>query len=152
MNAKLCHRCNQLLQISDFYKNKAQKDGLGTACKECQKARNKEYRQKHAQRIYEKESAYKHAVKLEVFERYCGGEPKCQGCGFSDLRALTIDHINGGGAEHKRKIGRTNGTSFYRWIRDNGYPDDLQVLCMNCQWIKRHENKEHNGRNLIAET
>jgi hypothetical protein len=143
MNTKLCHRCEKTLPLDHFYPNKAQADGLGTACKECQKARNREYRQRHAARLYEKEVAAKLAIKLEVFSHY-SPEVKCQRCGFSDLRALSLDHINGDGAEQRRS-NSASGTQYYRWVRDNGYPADLQVLCMNCQWIKRHENHEHNG-------
>jgi hypothetical protein len=65
------------------------------------------------------------------------------------LRALSIDHINGKGAEHLRSIGSISckgrglgGTQFYRWLQRNNYPRGFQVLCMNCQWIKRNENNE----------
>jgi hypothetical protein len=61
---------------------------------------------------------------------------------------LSIDHINGNGAEHRRELKRTTGGStgghdFYRWLKNNNFPDGYQVLCMNCQFIKKIENKEH---------
>ncbi len=78
----------------------------------------------------------------------------CQRCGFSDIRALSIDHIAGGGLAHARQLGHKNmrgGTNLYRWIRDNGFPTGFQVLCMNCQFIKRHENNECTGAGRIKE-
>lgn len=65
---------------------------------------------------------------------------KCVRCGFSDFRALQIDHINGGGTKERRE--KRNPLSFYRNIA-NGNTEGLQCLCANCNWIKRHENGEH---------
>ncbi len=28
------------------------------------------------------------------------------------------------------------GHKFYKWLRDAGYPDGFQVLCMNCNHAK----------------
>lgn len=77
------------------------------------------------------------ALKQEVYAHYGGG---CRRCGFGDIRALSIDHINGGGNRHRKEIGR--GNSFWRWLKKNNYPSGFQILCMNCQFIKRYENKE----------
>lgn len=40
---KHCHNCQTTKPISDFYKNKAKKDGLQTQCKPCMKSRNKDW-------------------------------------------------------------------------------------------------------------
>lgn len=70
-------------------------------------------------------------------------QPFCVRCGFSDLRALSLDHIIAIGGRQKHELyGTKRGTEFYRWLRTNGYPEGLQVLCMNCQYIKRYENME----------
>lgn len=64
----------------------------------------------------------------------------CKRCGFDDIRALSIDHVNGGGNKHRRELGKSaTGSWFYRWLVKNGFPEGFQVLCMNCQFIKRHE-------------
>jgi hypothetical protein len=57
-----------------------------------------------------------------------------------------MDHVKGGGMKHKREIG--TGMQFYRAIRDAGFPPDYQCLCMNCQFIKRHVNKEVPSKHL----
>lgn len=63
----------------------------------------------------------------------------CAVCGFSDMRALQIDHIFGGGvAEHRAGRG---GVKLYRYIL-RGSTLGYQVLCANHNWIKRCENGE----------
>jgi hypothetical protein len=70
---------------------------------------------------------------------------KCVRCGFSDARALQIDHVNGGGAKEDR--GRNGGSRglilYYRVLRDTG--GTFQLLCANCNWIKRSESRQEAG-------
>lgn len=64
---------------------------------------------------------------------------KCSKCGYDkDWRALQIDHISGGG---KKDI---MGLSLYRKIIKEGAGDTYQLLCANCNFIKRYENNELN--------
>lgn len=65
---------------------------------------------------------------------------KCVSCGFEDVRALQIDHINGGG--HQEKSSMT--TSYYKYVLEQLLKGSTkyQILCANCNWIKRAENKE----------
>ena len=83
----------------------------------------------------------KQGLKLEVLTHYGVGGCTCVNCGFSDIRALCIDHI-----EARVKINRLEkrraGNSLYRWLRDNKYPKGFQTLCMNCNFIKSQENNE----------
>ena len=67
----------------------------------------------------------------------------CVECGFSDLRALQIDHINGGG--HQERVKRGNGHTYYNHIlREIDAGKELyQLLCANCNWIKRYEEHEY---------
>ena len=67
---------------------------------------------------------------------------KCVKCGFDDPRALHLDHIHGGGGAHNRKV---SWSVRYRSIID-GTTSAFQVLCANCNWIKRTENREVLGR------
>lgn len=66
----------------------------------------------------------------------------CAQCGFADIRALQIDHINGCGKKERRRF--KGSTSLYAYYLK--HPDEakekLQVLCANCNWIKRHTDKE----------
>jgi hypothetical protein len=84
-------------------------------------------------------------LKLDVFEHYAvDGKIKCGRCGFEDIRALTIDHIENNGADERRRLfghRMCAGTTFYRWLRKNDYPKNgYQILCFNCNIIKKHEH------------
>jgi len=58
-------------------------------------------------------------------------------CGFDDVRALQIDHVNGGGVAETKGMSRR---VFYERIRTHRI--EYQVLCANCNWIKRAERGE----------
>ena len=145
MDTKHCHKCDRTLPKTEFYSNKRKPDGLGTACKVCAKQQGREHRNRHPERVYLRELAAKNELKHEVFSQYCDEGVKCKRCGFSDLRALTIDHIDGNGNQHRKSIGRNSGCTFYRWLKQQAYPEGFQVLCMNCQFIKRFEKGENNA-------
>lgn len=81
--------------------------------------------------------------KVGVIRHYSNGTMKCSFCGIDDIRVLSIDHVNGKGAAHRKKIKRSSGSAFYHWLVVNGYPLGYQVLCMNCQWIKRFNRNEN---------
>ena len=93
------------------------------------------------------QSKYRQAIKLQVLTHYGQGLCQCVQCGFDDIRALSLDHIDGKGSEHRKSV-KKSGQSFYRMLKKQGYPVGYQTLCMNCQWIKRFENGE--GCRLIT--
>lgn len=61
----------------------------------------------------------------------------CTRCGINDSRVLQIDHINGGGTKEQKKIG-TQGIVKQVFK----FPNLYQLLCSNCNWIKKFEQKE----------
>lgn len=83
-------------------------------------------------------------LRSEVLTYYGGGKLACVRCGFDNIKALSIDHINGDGSKGVGWKKRKAGKSFYRLLRRQGYPKGYQTLCMNCQYLKRFENKEYN--------
>ena len=66
---------------------------------------------------------------------------RCVVCGFSDSRALQIDHVDGGGSRENKNKSRL---SFLRMVLESALAVDgkYQLLCANCNWIKRCENNE----------
>lgn len=109
-------------------------------------SRNQENRTKYY-RIYRKKQrelgmistyvrSYRVRRKEKLFEIL--GSHVCIKCGFADKRALQFDHKNGGGVkdQHIHDI--------YNYY--SSHPEEakqkLQVLCANCNWIKRAENNE----------
>ncbi len=74
------------------------------------------------------------------------GGKKCKQCGFTDNRALHIDHIKGGGCrEYKPQHGYNSMRMYVFYVK---HPEQakkkLQVLCANCNSIKRYTNGELN--------
>jgi hypothetical protein len=118
---KICFRCREEKPIGEFYRNSQNKDGLGCYCHPCHKIVCAGLQRKN---------------RLEAIE-VLGG--KCVGCGITDTRLLTIDHIHGGGRHDRKAIGGPN--VYYKWIV--GHPEKYQLLCHNCNFLKRLEKDEH---------
>ena len=81
---------------------------------------------------------------------------KCALCGFTDIRALQIDHVNGGGTRehHRRKPDGNNWrriclSKYYRLVVED-QTGKYQLLCANCNWIKRTTNGEIIARTVRA--
>lgn len=87
---------------------------------------------------YPKQFHYRLRMKKAAFDAY-GGQ-RCSCCKETELSMLTIDHIGGWGAAHRRQLrlesGQSNisggGMHIYRWLRQNNYPEGFRVLCWNC--------------------
>ena len=63
-------------------------------------------------------------------------------CGFSDIRALQLDHIAGGGLKERDKF-KGPVTMYYYYSKNLDIAKEkLQVLCANCNYVKRYENEE----------
>lgn len=80
------------------------------------KARNK------ANRFYKQ--------RLPCIEHYGG---KCVCCGETEIAFLALDHVNNDGVTQRKHM---RGATFYRWLKENNYPDTFQLLCHNCNWAK----------------
>lgn len=108
-------------------------------CKPCHRTYNTKRRKKEsdADRHRNRQSGYAYRTRLrgEVVQ-ILGG--KCSRCPVADFRCLQIDHVNGGGTKERQKIGPL---AIYRKIIKGA--TNYQLLCANCNWIKRYEEKEH---------
>ncbi len=128
---RYCKKCNKEKNTSEYY------SGENHCCKACSSKRTKEY--------YKKNSLERKKRRIEIYDSYRDeffrelGGAKCISCGFSDQRALQIDHVNG--FPGKSRIDRSNSLKLLQDIHDN--PGKYQVLCANCNWIKKHENDEN---------
>lgn len=100
------------------------------------RAYKKLWREKNKDRLIEYRRFWRAERKRKAFERFGS---KCVRCGFFDVRALQIDHVNGGGVKENRK---DRGSNFYVKVLED-MSGKYQLLCANCNWIKRYENKEY---------
>ena len=99
---------------------------------------NRLYREKNRLLLREKSKQRKRNYKDTVLNHY-GKE--CVRCGFTDYRALQIDHIDDNGAEERKTLGgkQFSGWRFYEYLIKNNLPDGYQTLCANCNNIKQWE-------------
>lgn len=93
-------------------------------------AKHASYREVHRLRINERQKLVTRENRKKVLEYYGN---KCACCGESTFEFLAIDHIFGMGDEQRKKWRSGN---FYTWIMKNNYPNDLQILCHNCNSAK----------------
>ena len=66
----------------------------------------------------------------------------CRRCGFSDPRALQFDHVEGKGCQELRKSVEEKGQRAYYLMIIADKTGKYQLLCANCNWIKKAENGE----------
>jgi len=163
MNSPLrkCRMCgkeaNTIDELELFMKDKTHKHGRQNICKECLSKKRKEHYWKNHERIRKFQNAYSKKYreqnrekvreqvrkwgrkkywerKVKIFQLL--GD-KCVKCGFSNKKALHIDHINGGGQQQKKSYG---GARYLQYVLD--HPDEFQILCANCNQIKKYDNRE----------
>lgn len=155
---KHCNHCETWKELESFTKHKNAWDGLNWYCRECTTKDGKRWRDKNP--VY-----HKNPQRVEYFKRYYSSEERkkkvsvkykkardivfsaygniCKKCGFSDLRALCLDHVNGDG-KIERKSKERPYSRLLRIIKED-FPDRYQLLCANCNMIKMFENAEFPG-------
>ena len=74
---------------------------------------------------------WRNKQKLAIFTHYTKGTMKCQctKCDVTGINFLTLEHKNGGGTQHRKRMAKT---AIYKSIIDDNYPDEYTVLCWNC--------------------
>lgn len=100
----------------------------------------KEYRANHKDEFHVYQRNYRLKRRLKAIA-YLGGV--CKRCGFDDERALQIDHVHGGG---RKELLHENfdQNEYYDRIMNEEPGTTYQLLCANCNWIKRAESpNEH---------
>lgn len=97
-------------------------------------AYREKYNKENSQRFREARRARRDAT-------YTGMGGECVSCGFNDYRALQIDHINSDGKFERHLLRRND---YYSNVLKSYLAGEkrYQLLCCNCNWIKREENGE----------
>lgn len=69
-------------------------------------------------------------LRAEILKHY---GTACACCNEKRPQFLTLDHINGDGAEHRRKHPfKASGGGLHRWLKSRGFPEGYRTLCFNC--------------------
>lgn len=80
------------------------------------------------------EDYYKVRYQQRKNETMGGGDPsRCICCREGKIEALSIEHINNGGARHRKEV---EEGSTYSWLKKNGYQEGFPVLCFKCKCEK----------------
>ena len=100
--------------------------------------RNKDWVKKNREKDSLRRNGAYFALRMKVI-KIMGG--KCNKCGIADFRCLQIDHINGGG---RKEYNKSNPYKYLRLIVNKFNKEKYQLLCANCNWIKKYERREVN--------
>ena len=161
MNEPLCHKCGAS-GVNNFYIGKWKNGSDRYRCKLCARISNKyEYANSDKNLRHNAVNIWRHnnsaqwaciskkarvKIRLEAILAY-SANMSCAICNESNIEFLAIDHINGGGIQHRKIVGR--GVTFYRWLKKNGYPSGYRVLCHNCNFkYGKRDQPKRNFRNL----
>lgn len=133
----VCRVCGLLKSLDEFVKNRRMKRGIDTICKLCNLGKTIEWKKiqdpvKEKERHRKVSARWVEDLKFEVLSHY----GVCYCCGESRIEFLTIDHINGDGAVHRKEINMI-GYRFYVWLRNNNYPEEFRTACANCNMATR---------------
>ena len=130
MGTKACIRCGVKKPLGEFRLQKG-REKARTICRSCDREYSKQWYQLNKERAAAYNRTQRRKRKMGVVEALGG---KCVRCGFDNWKALQVDHINGGGyVEYQQGPHKV-----YKKILD-GQTDEYQLLCANCNWIKRYE-------------
>lgn len=81
----------------------------------------------HGERERQRRNRRRHKAKLRnrVLDAYGRA---CACCGDTTPEFLELDHVNGGGRQHRKRETR----DIYQVVADEGFPNDYRLLCSNC--------------------
>lgn len=148
---KICARCGERKLHKEFYPTNGKTKGVGLLAANCKVCAKIIAAEKYISNPIPSRDRARIASRAERLATLNAYGHACVCCGESEERFLAIDHTNGGGGRHRKELG-FSGARFYRWLRENGYPPEYQVLCTNCNWGK-HVNGgycPHVTGNLVA--
>lgn len=116
---KVCKKCGTERFTAQFYEDERYDGGFRPVCRIC---------------IAEEYDD----VRLECLRYYSNGDPLCVCCGKTEVEALCLDHLNGRSKELRAAM---KNYPQYIWIKRNGFPEGLRVLCHSCNQARQYYGK-----------
>lgn len=145
---KYCPNCNKELSDNSFYKSSTNKDGLAIYCRDCDRERNKKYRESHPD--YAKEYRSRNIEKARargrdvLMKRKYGIDysefiamsnkqnNKCAICG-NDLDMGKLTHV-----DHDHKTGKVRGILCRNCNHGLGnFMDDISLMAKAIDYLRK---------------
>ena len=110
---------------------------------------NKLWIENNRERYYALKYNFRDRNKKACIAHYSNGTMECNYCGFNNIYALCLDHINNDGAKWRKdnftsSRGNNGGSNTFNRVKQLGFPEGFQVLCANCNLIKEIQRKMDN--------
>lgn len=158
VEVRRCTKCKDIKSLEDFYISNKISGYRHYRCKVCDNQRRgelqkdnreyysikqKEWRNQNSEHYIEYANGYNYRryndVRDKALQAVGRGKIECVRCGFSDIRAIQIDHIDGKGWEHRKTC--SSRYQYYEEITANF--ELYQILCANCNQIKKYEDRKN---------
>ena len=132
-------------KMAEYYQKNKERIKLRT---KSYQSRNKERHNRSSNEFYYRNKTYYFDKSHNIYTRnkeklfiILGGK-KCVQCGYDNPLGLQIDHIFSDGAHDRRTIGTSRELIIYYVKHPELAINKLQILCANCNQIKRHTHDE----------
>lgn len=134
---KLCKRCGQTKELSDFAIHKQSKDGRSCWCKRCNADAARERRLRDIE-TYKARDRQKYAQIMEHKRR------PCQDCGLTfPSCCMDFDHVRG---EKRFQLSRSTGRSWEDILEEINKCD---IVCANCHRIRTYIRAQYDPKNAM---
>jgi len=142
MNTKKCYTCGKTKELTEFNKNKVRKDGFNSICRECSKARSKQYyaenREHHKKVVLANNKKKTERNRRFVYEYLL--ENPCVDCGETDPVVLEFDHLPGCDKKYIISEMTSNGYSVESIKKEM---EKCDVVCANCHRRRSAKRGNH---------
>jgi hypothetical protein len=128
-----------------LYMREYAKTETGIAYKKSHAEYAKEWRKNNKEKSKATQQRAYQNMRLEALTHYAN-PLQCACCGENNIVFLSIDHINGNGADHRRELEAElgyypGGNNLPYWLKKNNWPEGFQILCYNCNFAKRQDGE-----------
>lgn len=145
---KRCSACGESKPLHKFGLDSRKSYGRQARCRECEAKRRRErypttrakdlatsaaYYAANRNKLAENQRVRYQEARAAVLSHYGSSCACCR-----STERLTIDHMSGDGAEHRRALFGKDAESYrmYRWLIDHDFPSGFQTLCQPCNASK----------------
>lgn len=146
---KWCNQCKRHRREASFYRNRTNRDGLASACKDCNKDSQRRYRDKNRDKRIEYNRQYRE--KKAIWFRQYKKEHPCVICGEDDPTCIDFHHVQ---KEHKEKPYHNIAqfaSQTYNLDRLKKELEKCVAICSNCHRKIHAYNWDHNKIKQMSE-